>query len=263
MLDSQNDKYSAASNAQEASAFAAKSAPQEEILRVTGASWAEYHLLLGESSHHCTRIEREIRTFGGAPTIAVLLARWAAEKPETSHLAIEISLALGRDPNARLLRRELQNWQEKLPNLRVSIEDDEAAPEVAYRILMWPREPGSAASTWGAPQVLECGEIEHDYQIAGAGEDAKHTGAKGLSASGGVASAAAYEWSKLSRDAGARRDGRDAPSIVRGAERAWEQLGPHERIACELSWGQVEAAAREHAEVLLGLARETRAGESL
>jgi hypothetical protein len=252
MLDSQNDSdTNTASNAPGAAAFSATQTPQEEILAVTGASWAEYHLLLGESSHHCTRIESEIRTCGGAPNVAILLARWCAENSSTSHIIVQLSLMLGHDPNARLLRRELEKWQSKLTNMRVHIQEDAAAPEVAYRILMWPQ---ASASTWNKPQVLQCGEIDFGYQVRRAervfavggheelGDDVRFA----ARAWGSFKGSRAEFQSTLGNSKEARLERIDAADeLAEAALRCWNRKAATERIACELTWAEIEVEGRQ------------------
>lgn len=212
-------------------------AAKELFLSVQGAAWAEYHLLLGASSPQATRIDREIRAFGGAPTMAVLLARWCAEEQSTAHLKIKLRLVLGRDPNARLLRRELESWTSRLPNLRLELTEDEAAPEVAYRILMWPQHDAStAASTCGPSQVLQCGEIEWHYEIQFRHETAELAGDESV---GDEVRQAALVW-------GARKG---KPNLSVAALRCWNAKPVLERIACDLSWREVEAEAALEAEV--------------
>ena len=225
-------------------AVAAKEA-KEAIIWVRGTAWAEYHLLLGDSSPHSTRIEREIRTFGGAPTVAVLLARWCAEKDNSAHVRVQLSLALGRDPNARLLRRELESWASRLPNLRLSLQEDADAPEVAYRILMWPQHH---ASTCGAPQVLQCGEIDWRYEITAGHQTAEIAGDEAL---GEEVRQAALFWG-LGR--------KNARNLAAAALRCWNAQPVLERVACDLSWREVEAEAARAEALALASSAEPRAG---
>ena len=204
-------------------------AAPEEIISVRGAAWAEYHLLLGDSSPHATRIEREIRTFGGAPTMAVLLARWCAEEQDASHIQVQLSLTLGRDPNARLLRRELESWQSRLPNLRLALREDEAAPEIAYRILMWL----GPASTCAAPQVLQCGEFDWRYEITTGHQTLELAGDESL---GDEVRQAAIFWELVSRK-------KNVKNLALASLRCWNAKPVLQRVACDLSWREVEVEA--------------------
>lgn len=234
----------------------------EEYLVVSGAAWAEYHLLLGDSpahatlsaqscaTRHATRIEREIRSFGGAPTIAVLLARWGQENPQTAHLRIKLSLNLGRDPNARLLRRELESWAARLPNLRLQLRDDSSAPEVAYRILMWP----PAASTCSGPaQVLQCGDINWRYEIGNVREIA---GISGDEAVGDEVGQAALFWALANGTSHQQK-------VSVAALDCWSSKPVLERIACNLSWREIEAAAEAKTQAEAPTRAETEALENI
>ena len=238
MLDSQNNSGASVGDFNASTRAVGSDAPgeqpvaaPEEIISVRGAAWAEYHLLLGDSSPHATRIEREIRTFGGAPTMAVLLARWCAEEPSASHTQVQLSLTLGRDPNARLLRRELESWQSPLPNLRLALREDADAPEVAYRILLWP----GPASTCTAPQVLQCGDINWRYEITTGHQTADITGDESLSDE--VRQAAVF-WGLVTLE-----NRKNVMSLALAALRCWSAKPVLERIACDLSWREVEAEA--------------------
>jgi hypothetical protein len=200
------------------------------MLSVRGAAWAEYHILLGDSSPHATRIEREIRTFGGAPTIAVLLARWCAEEQDTARVVVRLSLVLGHDPNARLLRRELESWAFRLPNLRLDLQEDADAPEVAYRILMWPQH---GAITYGVPQVLQCGEIDWHYEITTGHQTLELTGDELLGDEVGQAA--------IFCGLGTHR--KNVRNLAAAALRCWNAKPVLERVACDLSWREIEAEA--------------------
>ena len=227
-------------------------AAKQVSISVRGAAWAEYHLLLGDSSPHATRIEREIRTLGGAPTMAILLARWCAEEKEEKDAAsvvVHLNLVLGRDPNARLLRRELEGWAARLPNLRLNLQEDEAAPEVAYRILMWPQHD---ASTCIVPQVLQCGEIDWRYEITGGHQTVDIVGDESV---GDEVGHAALMWAILTRRFGKRR--KDA---FLAALRCWNAKTASERVACDLSWREVEAEAARTEEAASAVHLGPRAG---
>lgn len=231
----------------------------EEFISMRGAAWAEYHLLLGDSSSHATRIEREIRSFGGAPTMAILLARWCAEEQSVAHVRVQLFLTLGRDPNARLLRRELEAWAARLPNLRLHLQEDAAAPEVAYRILMWPRQ---AASTWdGPPQVLQCGEIEWRYEAqrgplplvlagnAAAGDDVRRAASLWALLEGGR-DEFEQKLQGFNKHDPARNE--RTRKLFLAAQKCWNAKPVLDRILCNLSWREVEAAAAAQAEAEAG-----------
>jgi hypothetical protein len=241
------------SDASASSAFAPEaeftSSPNATIM-ISGPAWAEYHLLLDDPNSPSEtqppsfmRIEREIRTLGGAPAIALLLARWRLELHGSSSAPIELSLLLGHDPNARLLRRELQLWAELLPNLRLRFEE-EGALEVPYRILMWPH--ATSTCSWQEPSVLECGDISGSIYL--------RVGAQVLelplrAAVGHEIALAAQVWAASH----GYFEHKSAEVWANAALAAWRAQPLLERIGHELAWRQVqlqaEAAAEEEQEI--------------
>lgn len=208
---------------------------------VRGPAWAEYHLLLSPSPRPFTRIAREIRTPGGAPLVALLLARWRLECQGDECAPVELSLSLGRDPNARLLRRELEAQASRVPSLQLRLREDEAAPHVPYRILMWPpgdsSTQGAAASTSGAPQVLQCGESNTSV-IQIEIEPGKHPQVLEVpvaEAAGSEVQAAARAWALL-LGLGVDRAG----ELAQSALEAWRAKPVEGRVAGEVAWREVE-----------------------
>ncbi len=221
-------------------------------LRLSGPAWAEYHLLLNEPSLNepssaFTRIEREVRAPGGAPVLALLLARWSAERPQHPVASVELSLTLGRDPNARLLRRELEVWAGRLPSLRLKLREDEAAPEVPYRILTWPH---AGASTWGAaastsgglqelPRVLQCGEIDGSYRVERGPQVLELPVAERV---GHEVRQAALAWAVLCGEPPQR-----ARELGAAALGCWLRQPVPRRIAGDLPWREVEREVEREA----------------
>ncbi len=223
------------------------------VIKVSGPAWAEYHLLLSQPSHNAshdssrpfTRIEREVRVPGGAPVLALLLARWSLEEARALFSGVELSLALGRDPNARLLRRELEAWVARLPALKLQLTEDEGAPEVPYRILMGPhgeaspQDAGSATSGAAQPvsrrEVLQCGAIGGSYRIECGPQVLEAPLAEFV---GHEVREAARAWSLLRGESPERAQG-----LGHAALGCWKEKPVLERIGRDLTWREVEVGA--------------------